>query len=112
MTDNTLIQTARSMAPILSRGMAFVYFLRLRSGRIYVGCTIDLEQRLVDHQGCVACYTTRQDPPIELLRLELCVDFAAARKREAQLKRWSGQKKETLVRGNMNRLKKLARSRD
>jgi hypothetical protein len=55
MTGNTLIQTARSMAPNPSRGMAFVYFLRLRSGSIYVGCTIDLEQRLVDHQDGVAC---------------------------------------------------------
>jgi hypothetical protein len=26
--------------------MAFVHFLRLRSGKIYVGCTIDLEQRM------------------------------------------------------------------
>ena len=112
MTDNSLIRTARSMAPSLSRGMAFVYFLRLRSGSIYVGCTIDLEQRLRDHHRGVACHTTEQDPPIDLLRLERCADFAAARKREAQLKKWSGQKKEALVRGNLDRLQRLARSHD
>jgi hypothetical protein len=54
------------MAPNPSRGMAFVYFLRLRSGNIYVGCTVDLEQRLRDHHGGVACHTTRQDPPVKL----------------------------------------------
>jgi predicted GIY-YIG superfamily endonuclease len=46
------------------------------------------------------------------LRLELCVDFSAARQREAQLKKWSGQKKEALVRGNLDRLQRLARSHD
>jgi putative endonuclease len=106
------IQTARSMAPRLSRGIAFVYFLRLHSGSIYVGCTIDLEQRLADHQDGVACYTTKQDPPIDLLRLGGCSDFAAARQREAQLKKWSGQKKEALVRGNLAQLRELARSHD
>jgi predicted GIY-YIG superfamily endonuclease len=112
MPDNTLIQKARSMAPNLSRGIAYVYFLRLGSGSIYVGCTIDLDQRLLDHQGGGACYTTKQDPPIELLRLEPCVDFTAARKREAQLKKWSGKKKEALVRGNLTLLQELACSHD
>ena len=44
--------------------------------------------------------------------LERCADFAAARKREARLKKWSGQKKEALVRGNVDLLKELARSHD
>ena len=80
------------MAPNPQRGIAFVYFLRLRSCSIYVGCTIDLQQRLRDHNRGVACRTTELDTPIDLLRFEPCVDFAAARKREAQLKKWSGQK--------------------
>jgi predicted GIY-YIG superfamily endonuclease len=67
--------------------MAFVYFLSLRSGNIQVGCAIDLEQRMKDHLRGAACHTTRNDPPVELLRLEPCADFSAARKREAQLKK-------------------------
>ena len=92
--------------------MAFVYFLRLRSGTIYVGCTIDLEQRLRDHLGGLACLTTKRDAPVGLLRLESCADFAAARKREAQLKKWSGRKKEALARENLPLLRELARSQD
>ena len=92
--------------------MAFVYFLRLRSGHNYVGCTTDLEQRLRDHHRGVACQTTEQDPLIELLRLEPCTGFTAARKREAQLKRWSGLKNEALVRRNLALLKELACSHD
>src|SRR5664280_2463858 len=100
------------MAPSLSRGMALVYFLRLRSGNIYVGCRIDLKQRIVDYLAGSACYTMRKDPSIELLRLEHCVDFTVARKREAQLKKWSGQKKEALVHEDLDLLKELARSHD
>ena len=37
------------MAPSLSRGVPVVYFLRLRSGMLYVGASVDLEQRLDDH---------------------------------------------------------------
>jgi len=39
------------------------------------------------------------------VRLEPSADFTAARQREAQLKKWSGQKKEALVRGNLVLLK-------
>jgi putative endonuclease len=105
MTRNTLIETARQIVPNPSRGMAFVYFLRLRSGKIYVGCTID-------HLRGAACYSTKNDLSVELLRLEPCADFTAARRREAQLKKWSGQKKEALVRGNLVLLKQLSRSHD
>jgi predicted GIY-YIG superfamily endonuclease len=112
ITQNLLIAAAQRIAPNLSKGMAYVYFLRLRSGNIYVGCTIDLAQRLVDHSQGVACYTTKIDPPVELLRLEPCADFRPARQCEAQLKKWSGQKKEALVRGNLVLLKHLSRSHD
>ena len=109
---NVLIAEARRMAPSLSRGMAVVYFLRLKSGIIYVGASIDLEQRLDDHASGQACRTTALDPPSALLRVEVCPTFADARQREPQLKRWSRQKKEALIRGDVDRLRKLSQSRD
>ena len=69
---------------------------------------MDLEQRLRDHHDGIACQTTKHGPPIELLRLESCADFTTARKREAQLKKWSERKKEALVCGNLTLLKELA----
>jgi len=49
--------------------MAVGYFLRLKSGVIYIGASIDLEQRLDDHVSGQACRTTELDPPSALLHL-------------------------------------------
>jgi putative endonuclease len=100
------------MAPSVSRGTAVVYFLRLRSGILYVGASVDLGQRLEDHVSGQASRTTALDPPSALLRAEVCPTFSEARRREAQLKRWSRPKKEALIRGDFDRLRNLNQSRD
>jgi len=109
---NALVAEARRMAPSLSRGMPVVYFLRLKSGTIYIGTSIDLVQRLEDHCSGQACRTTLLDKPTSVLRVEFDPTFAAARVREAQLKRWSRSKKEALVQGDLGGLRRLSRSRD
>jgi putative endonuclease len=109
---NTLITEARRMAPSLSRGTPVVYFMRLRSGMIYIGASTDLEQRLDDHSFGQACRTTQLDQPVAMLRVEVYATFADARAREAQLKRWSRAKKEALITGNLRILSALSRSRD
>lgn len=114
---NTLIAEARRMALSkgqrpASKGTCVVYFLRLRSGALYIGATDDLEQRLGDHSSGQACRTTRFDPPAFVLRVEFCSTFSEARTREAQLKRWSRPKKEALIRGDAQTLRALSRSHD
>jgi len=109
---NQLIAEARRMAPSLSRGTPVVYFLLLRSGVSYIGTSTDLEQRLDDHTSGQACGTTALDRPVALLRVEVCSTFTEARKREAQLKRWSRDKKAALISGNHVQLRKLSRSRE
>jgi putative endonuclease len=91
--------------------MPVVYFLRLQSGKLYIGASTDLPQRLDDHVSGQACRTTALDPPIALLRVEVCSTFAEARQREAQLKRWSRAKKTALVRGDLEKLKTSSESR-
>jgi putative endonuclease len=107
----SLVVSLRTTFSHVSEAAAYVYFLRLRSGQIYIGTTTKLEQRLLDHEKGVACRTTRTDPPIELLRIEPVTTFPAARAREAQLKRWSRAKKEALISGDMTALRRLSRSR-
>jgi putative endonuclease len=107
-----LLLTAHLLAPSLSRGNSVVYFLRLQSGLIYVGTSTDLEQRLVDHRAGQACETTRRDQPVGILRIEFCPTFSDARRREAQLKKWSHAKKEALVTGNLQLLRKLSESHE
>jgi len=51
------------------------------------------------------------DPPGAPLRIEVCSAFSEARRREAQLKRWSRQEKEALIAGNLVTLSALGRSR-
>jgi putative endonuclease len=79
---------------------------------LYIGCTKNLEQRLRDHAAGWACTTTKNDPALVLLRVEPQASFSMARRREAQLKRWSRPKKEALVRGDLSRLHELSLSHD
>jgi putative endonuclease len=92
--------------------MAYLYILRLKSGNLYIGATTDLKQRYQDHQNGKACRTTKLDPPIKVVYSESLPTFSDARKREAQIKRWSRAKKEALVAGDMVKQRNLSKSRN
>ena len=91
---------------------AWFYILRLKSGTLCPGATTNLDQRWRDHQSGRACRTTKIDPPAALVFRERFVTFPEARRREAQIKRWSAKKKEALVAGDLASLGDLAASRD
>ena len=91
---------------------AWFYVPRLKSGGLYPGATTSLEQRWRDHQSGKACRTARLDPPTALVFREQFETFSEARRREAQIKRWSARKKEALVAGDLAELKQLAVSHD
>jgi putative endonuclease len=90
---------------------AWVYFLRLKSGNLYIGATTNLDQRCKEHFAGKACRTTKIDPPVALVYSEIYETYTDARKREAQVKRWSRAKKEALTSGNMAKLKEISKSR-
>ena len=90
---------------------AWLYVLRLRSGMFYAGATTDLDRRYEDHVRGIACRTTAVDPPAALVYSEEQRTLADARRREAQVKRWSRAKKEALFAGDKAALKQLARCR-
>ena len=73
------------------------YILRLSSGAYYVGATTNLVQRMADHAAGAGGKTTRDVRPESLLFAEFHSSFSSARKREAQIKRWSRSKKEALA---------------
>jgi len=70
-----------------------------------------LEERYKAHLAGKACRTTQLDPPVDLVYSEKFGTFSEARKREAQIKRWSRAKKEALVSGDLISLKDLSKSR-
>jgi putative endonuclease len=90
---------------------AWLYILRLKSGQLYIGSTTDLDQRYKDHCSGKACRTTQSDPPQKLLYTEEFDSFSDARKREAQVKRWTRAKKEALIAGDFEKLRSLTKSR-
>ena len=90
---------------------AWFYILRLQSGSLYPGATGDLKQRYEEHCTKRACKTTTLDPPISLVYSEEYETFSEARRREAQVKRWSRSKKEALVSGDVIKLRGLAKWR-
>jgi predicted GIY-YIG superfamily endonuclease len=90
---------------------AWFYILRLNPGALYVGSTADLNQRYRDHCSGKACRTTSLDPPIALLYCKELETFTDARRREAQVKRWSRGKREALASGDLTTLHRLAKRR-
>jgi len=89
---------------------AYFYILRLKSGRLYPGATADLNRRWREHLAGTACRTTKLDLPVAVVYPEEHVTFAEARRREAQVKRWTRAKKEALARGDVDELKRLAKA--
>ena len=92
--------------------MHFVYILRCSDGSYYVGHTEDPETReKVHNEGRGARYTALRRP-VCLVYSEATGSLRAAVLRERQIKRWSRTKKEALMAGNTELLKRLARRRN
>ena len=88
-----------------------VYILGCSDGSLYVGWTMDLEQRLWRHNHDVAASYTASRRPVTLLYSETLPSASDAIERERQIKRWSRSKKEALITGDARRLKFLSRRR-
>jgi len=89
---------------------AWFYILRLQSGSLYPGTTTDLKKRYKEHCTKRACRTTTLDPPVALVYSEEHGTFSEARRREAQVRRWSRAKKEALVARDLVTLRNLPKS--
>ena len=91
---------------------AWTYILRLKSGQLYIGSTTNLDRRYAEHDASQGGRTTKLDSPFKMVYSESLPTFSDARKREAQIKRWTRAKKEALVAGDMLKLRNLSKSRN
>ena len=91
--------------------MHWIYILKCVDGSFYVGETADLATRVSFHnEGKGGRYTLRRRP-VQLVYSEILLTREIAVRRERQLKRWSSEKKEALVAGDLTRLKQLSKRR-
>jgi len=92
--------------------MAFwLYILRCADGSYYTGHTDDLERRIGEHDaGAVSsCYTFRRRPVEVVFKDEFSTreeELAA----ERRVKGWSRLKKEAMMSGDWDEVRRLARS--
>ena len=89
----------------------FVYMLRCGDGTYYVGHTDDLEMRVAQHRAGAGEGYTRQRLPVDLVWAQETASREEAIVAELRIKGWGRAKKEALVRGDWQKVKELARSR-
>ena len=91
--------------------MPWLYILECSDGSYYTGTTSHPERRLAEHQeGIVECYTYEKRP-VKMVFVEEFRSWPETLEREVQIKKWSGKKKEALIKGDWGELKRLAKGK-
>lgn len=85
-----------------------MYILLCSDGSYYTGSTTNLELRLAQHQSGEGANHTKKRLPVQLLYFEEFDRIDEAFYREKQIQGWSRSKKEALIKGQSDALKKLA----
>lgn len=88
----------------------WVYILKCSDGSYYTGVTSNLERRLSEHQSGNHFGYTSMRLPVELVFSQEFNDPMTAIKREKQIKGWTRDKKEALIRGDFNALVELSKN--
>ncbi len=88
--------------------MFYIYILRSKSNKLYIGQTNNVLKRQSYHEwGVAAKFTSQNKGPFEIVHIEEFPSRKKAMTREKQLKKWSRAKKEALISGNVKLLKEL-----
>ena len=77
--------------------MYYVYFLKNSDNKLYVGCTHDIQSRILRHQSGDGAEFTNRNKVFNLVYSEEFATLLEARKREKQIKGWRREKKENLI---------------
>ncbi len=88
----------------------FVYILKCNDDSFYIDQTTDVEQSLREHRSRtnMRCYTATR-LPVGLVYLKEFASKDEASKFETQLKGWSRAKKQALIDGDFEELKRLSK---
>jgi putative endonuclease len=89
----------------------YVYILRCSDGSFYVGSAQNLAGRVKSHNAGRGAAHTFKHRPVHLVYSEAFRSETAAVTRERQLKRWSHEKKVSLINRDLEGLKRLSKRR-
>ena len=89
-----------------SESKYYVYILRNSADKLYIGQTSNLDNRLLAHHQKAVKFTSI-GRTFEVVYTEAYSSRIDAMHREKQIKGWTRAKKEALVAGNLELLKKL-----
>ncbi|TAE54681.1 MAG: GIY-YIG nuclease family protein [Bacteroidetes bacterium] len=89
----------------------YMYILRCSDGSYYTGSTTDIFLRLMQHQNGEGANHTRKRLPVELIYTEEFDRIEDAFHREKQVQGWSRAKKEALMSGNIEELRRLSKGK-
>jgi len=89
--------------------MYYIYVLRSADNNLYIGQTNNLQKRIKEHIEHLekAAKFTKEHNNFKLVYKEIFETRLEAMRREKQLKGWTRAKKEALICGNLELLKKL-----
>jgi len=85
-----------------------MYILKCANGNYYTGSTRELEKRIQEHKQGEGSNYTRKHSPVELVYFEEYERIDYAFEREKQIQKWSRKKKEALINGELEELKRLS----
>ena len=83
----------------------YVYIVECADGALYTGVTLDVHRRLAEHLSGQGSRYLNGKGPLVLRYQERCADQSSAFHREAQIKRWTRNKKLALISGDRGLLK-------
>jgi putative endonuclease len=77
----------------------FTYLARCSDKSLYTGYCTNIKNRENKHNAGTGAKYTRSRRPVKIIFFEEYKSASEARRREAQIKKWSRQKKENLIKG-------------
>lgn len=81
----------------MSEQTHYFYLARCADGSLYAGTCLDLAAREAKHNDGTGAKYTRARGPVKIIYHETFATLSDARKREAEVKKWSKSKKEELI---------------
>ncbi|MEI6850948.1 MAG: GIY-YIG nuclease family protein [Candidatus Saccharibacteria bacterium] len=91
--------------------MYYLYILRNKFGKFYIGQTNNIQRRLQDHGNKNGAKFVKDNGDFELIYFEKFEFRDDAMKREKQIKGWSRAKKEALIQGDKQKLIDLSKNK-